>query len=342
MAIRIAFVGFRHGHINGLYAAAGRREDLEIVAACEEHAPTREQLAEGPIRITHDSYETMLDEVECDVLACGDYFVARGGRLLEAMRRGKHVIADKPLCTSLDELAEIRSLAAEKGLRVGCMLDLRGTGPFRTLRRLIGEDRIGEVHTVTFTGQHALNYGKRSPWYFEDDSAGHGGTINDIAIHAIDAIPWMTGRKLVEVVSARCWSAKQRRTLPKFQSGAQLMLRLDNDGGVLGDVSYLAPDGVQEVMPQYWRTTCHGERGVLETFFTAETVFLASEGGASEHVPVDAADATSYLDDFLAELAGKAPAPGAATTESNLRSAEHALKIQRASVSGDTHVPLES
>jgi len=31
------------------------------------------------------------------------------------------------------------------------------------------------------------------------------GTINDIAIHAIDLIPWVTGLRFTRVVAAREW-----------------------------------------------------------------------------------------------------------------------------------------
>ena len=56
----------------------------------------------------------MLDEVECDAVGVGDYFAKRGSIAIEALKRGKHVISDKPLCTSLDELAQIRELSQAK------------------------------------------------------------------------------------------------------------------------------------------------------------------------------------------------------------------------------------
>ena len=38
------------------------------------------------------------------------------------------------------------------------------------------------------------------------------------------------------------------------------MLKLDNKGGVLADVSYLAPDSCGYSVPQYWRFTVRCER----------------------------------------------------------------------------------
>ena len=92
MSLKVAFVGFRHGHINGLYTLLKEHEGGRIVAACEEDDETRAALEDGPITITHDSYRAMLDEVDCDVVACGDFYAIRGQRLIQAMERGCHVI----------------------------------------------------------------------------------------------------------------------------------------------------------------------------------------------------------------------------------------------------------
>ncbi|MEZ4683286.1 MAG: hypothetical protein R2932_54665 [Caldilineaceae bacterium] len=55
------------------------------------------------------------------------------------------------------------------------------------LRNLIRSGLIGEIHAINFGGQHPLMLDTRAAWYFEPGK--HGGTINDIAIHAVDAIP---------------------------------------------------------------------------------------------------------------------------------------------------------
>src|SRR5581483_4595745 len=127
-------------------------------------------------------------------------------------------------------------------------------------------------HTIHVTAQHPLLLDKRPAWYFEPGK--HGGTINDIAIHATDLIPWLTGRKLVEVVAARAWNARLPQ-FPHFQDAAQFMLKLDNSGGVMADVSYLAPDGINYKAPQYWRVTCHGSDGLIEAKYMSPTIQLA-------------------------------------------------------------------
>jgi predicted dehydrogenase len=177
--------------------------------------------------------------------------------------------------------------------------------------------------------------GKRPAWYFEDGK--HGGTINDIGIHAIDLIPWLTGRTIVESVASRTWNARVSQA-PHFQECAQIMLALDNGGGVLGDLSYLAPEGVGYSVEPYWRVLVHGDEGSVETHYNAEAVTLAAAGDVKQ-VPAESNDPTGCLDAFLDEIAGR-PHDGALTTSAVLDASRRSLLIQQAADRGRTNVPL--
>ncbi|MCK5803013.1 MAG: Gfo/Idh/MocA family oxidoreductase [Lentisphaeria bacterium] len=336
MTVKFAFVGFRHGHIDSLLAKVREDSATELVAVCEEDETSRAALVAKGMEVTHDDFETMLADVDCDVVAIGDYYGKRGSLAIRALEAGRHVIADKPLCTDLAELKRIGELAAEKKLSVGCQLDMRG-GPTRmTMRRIILSGAIGEVQTFSFSGQHPLMYGTRPDWYFEEGK--HGGTINDIAIHAVDAIPWMTGREIVEVVAARAWNAKATEA-PFFGDCAQLMLRLDNGGGVIGDVSYLSPDKCGYGIRQYWRVTVHGTKGLVEIRCGDDMVMLATDDDAEpQYIKAESDGSQSYLHDFLDEIAGRT-GNVQLTTALVLRAARISLLTQKAADEGLTNLP---
>lgn len=331
MPFRIAFAGFRHGHIMSLYDAACREPRVQIVAACEPDAAAAEAVRkQGKVRLTHPDLAAMLAGVECDIVAIGDYFAARGPLALAALKAGKHVIADKPLCTSIAELEQIATLARERRLSVGCLLDLRASAAVRTLRRVVRGGQIGEVQTVLFTAQHPLLLGSRPGWYFEPGK--HGGTLNDIAIHAMDAIPWITGRRMKRVVAAREWNARVPQ-FPHFRDCAQFIAEFDNGGGLMGDVSYLAPDGCGYCVPQYWRITCHGTRGVAEIAGDGRPLSLATHvDKAVREIPLDAPAADLPLRDFLGELDGQPGEDGPLTTAAVLEASRQALLLQAAAV----------
>lgn len=301
---KIAFAGFRHGHIFAMHNACTKQDEFQIVAACEEDAETRAGLKESKkANITHDNCVAMLDEVECDIVACGDCYGNRGKILIEAMKRGKHVIADKPVCTSLDELDEIERLSKEKNLKVGCMLDIRDNGHMRKVRDLIRDGAIGEVHAMNVGGQHPLLYGTRPSWYFEKGK--HGGTINDIAIHAMDFVPWITGLEFAEITAARTWNAKLPE-VPYFNDCGQFMIRMNNNAGFYGDVSYLMPDSHGYSLDLYWRSTFFGSKGIIETSMVMKKIFMARNGSKEPELldPADNID-SGYLASFLKDIQGE-------------------------------------
>ena len=332
---RIAFAGFRHVHMLQFHALASRHGGVEIAAAAEDDRAAAAAAAAQGVRLTHPTVDALLaDAAAYDALAIGETFGRRAALALRGLEAGRHLIIDKPPCIRLDELERIAAAARAKSLSVGCLLDLRDSGPIRALRRELRAGTVGRVHSVVFMGQHPLLFGSRPAWYFEPGQ--HGGTLNDIAIHALDGLPWLLGSPVAEIVSARTWNDRLAQH-PDFEIGAQLMIRLADGTGCIGDVSYLAPDSQGYTVPQYWRFTLAGELGTLEAASTSKEVMVWKDGekkGAA--LPLEPARAGGVLDDFLAEIGGR-PHEAELTTEGVFASARAALLAQQAA---RTHRPV--
>jgi len=276
LKLKVAIVGFRHGHIFDIVSRIKNSNNLELVAACEQHQPTAKSVeASGIVKITHTDYIKMLETVECDIVAVGDCYGKRGKIVIEALKKGRHVISDKPLCTRLEEIKEISGLSKEKNLKVGCQFTLRDMPQFIGMRDLIKSGNIGEIHSIIFTGNHPLMLDERPSWYFEPGM--HGGTINDIGVHAVDYIPWATGMRISKINSARSWNAFAKK-YPYFKDAGQMMLTMENGCGILGDVSYFSPDSHGYGLPFYWRFTVYGTGGIVETSATSKNIIFAKNG----------------------------------------------------------------
>ncbi|MEA4833073.1 MAG: Gfo/Idh/MocA family oxidoreductase [Oscillospiraceae bacterium] len=299
----IAFCGFRHVHIFALYALAKANPDVKIIAAFEENAEARAAAEAKGVVFTHDSYEAMLAEKDIDIIAIGDYFGIRGSRAIAALKAGKNVYSDKPLCTSLDELDQIEALVKKTGLKVGCMLDVRYHQWVQPIKKFIAEGKLGEINSISFGGQHPLLWGSRAGWYFEKGK--HGGTINDIAIHGIDLVEYLTGLGFKRVIGARCWNGFAKEA-PDFKDCGQYMAELSNGAGLMADVSYAAPDSCGYSLPTYWRFTVWGTKGVMEFCYGEKDFRVALNGtGGFETVKTPDVDTGNCLAVFLDELAGK-------------------------------------
>lgn len=328
--MNIAFAGLRHDHI---YALANRLladERYTVTGAWEEDETAAERGRKVFGRMYPD-YDALLGDKAVDIVAIGDYYGIRGERILRALNAGKHVIVDKPVCTSLAELDRIEEKLHKSGLKMGSMLDLRYDPALNTAADIMREGSMGEVRSVMFTGRHPLNYGTRPQWYFE--KGRHGGTFNDIAIHGLDAVRMITGFGYEKTAFARQWNCFAKEE-PGFLDSAQFMGELSNGAALMADVSYSAPDGAGFSLPGYWRFEFYCENGWIEAKLGAKSIQIAYKGDAGVTlVPAREVDCSS-IDDLVREIRGERTA---FDTASVITAARDALSVQAAADDMNRH-----
>jgi predicted dehydrogenase len=330
--MKVAISGFRHAHVTGIVKQVQQSPHLQIVAACEkEPAACREIIAGTGMQITHGDFDAMLKSVACDALVVGSVYADRGAEIIKALEAGKHIVADKPLCTRPEEMRQIRRLAEKAKRTVIVALDLRYDASCQTARRLLRAGAIGEVVTGSVLGQHGLAYKTGRPdWYFEKDR--HGGTINDLMVHGMDSLLFMTGHPVVEVIAARTWHSEPREA-PFFRDAAQAMLRLKNDAGILMEASYKTPKG--HGAP--WEFRFWGTDGELHVV-CGKTVTLRRKGEPAQQVEIKHVTPGDCVADFVHETIGLPGHQQVLTTAESLDASEKAVLTQAAADEERTHV----
>lgn len=290
--LRVALVGFRHGHMLSFASAARSLDYCEIVGVVEESDDDLSILERAELERTHPTFDDLLADVEFDLVATAEYYAKRGSIIIKALEHGKHVISDKPLCTRIDELRTIKRLCDERGLEVSMQLSMRYGAVYQRMRALVEEGAIGEFLAATTFGQHPLGYPDTRPhWYFEEGK--HGGTINDIFIHGADMLRYVTGREFESVVAAETWNTSLPE-VPFFQVGAQCMLRMTGGPRVLADVSYMPG--------RSWQFFLTGTEGYLAV--DSRGILLRPAGGSDQEIEVGeiALPFSSAFEDFASHL----------------------------------------
>lgn len=318
----ILFYGFRHGHIFTLYDMAKKSPDIGNIYCIEDNAEARKAASDGHgIEFLDMSYEEAFEKLSFDAVAIGGRYGDRGCAVIEAMRHGKHIIADKPVCISLSELSEIERLSKEKSLKLACMLDLRYMPSAVTAKRIYESGKYGKICNISFDGQHCIDYANRPSWYFEKGM--HGGTVNDLGIHGVDLVRHIFGVEFLKTDFADVRNRYAYRH-KDFCDCAIFVCTVSGGAKVMADVSYSAPAN-QSAISTYWQFRCWMEKGMmLFSWNSSDVTVYDSDGNAVTYAgTVSEGD---YLSDFVSEIRQG----GNSFTESVIASSKACLGIQAA------------
>ena len=321
--MKIAFAGLRHGHIFALYEMAKNHSLYEIVGSFEDHPDYIASAEKQGVTVNYKTLDELVNDPSVEAVAIGSCFGDRGSVAIEALKHGKNVICDKPLCTSLEDLYEIERLAKERGLFVSCMYTMRFEKNMVAVRELIRSGALGEIVNVYFGGQHPLQYGRRPAWYYEDGK--HGGVFNDIAIHGIDLLSFWFDGDIDSIQAARSWN-KYADCESGFHDCGQFMLTLKNGAGVISDVSYAIPDGVEFGLPYYWQFFVWGTGGCLGFALSDKEIKYYVKGEKEPKTLEVKPISHDYLTDFYNLVNGSSDV--VLPMNEVFRSTENTLKIQ--------------
>ena len=124
--IKCAIIGcgrISYKHVEGI---ANNDSEMELVAVCdiiEERAIEKrdeylERFPDRDVKVYTD-YKKMLEEVDIDMCSISTESGYHGEIALYCLEQSKHVLIEKPMAMSLEEIDKINKLADEKGLKVG-------------------------------------------------------------------------------------------------------------------------------------------------------------------------------------------------------------------------------
>ena len=108
-----------------------------------------------------------------------------------ALAAGKHVVIDKPFVTDLDDGAALIVLAREQRRVLSVFHNRRWDGDFLTVRRLLGEGRLGEIGLAEFCWDRFRPAIKQS---WREAPAEGAGLLADLGPHLIDQALMLFGK----------------------------------------------------------------------------------------------------------------------------------------------------
>lgn len=114
--------------------------------------------------------------------------------IMKAIKAGKHVYCEKPMCISYNEAQTAEKAAKESGLSCGMVFHNRFLAPMLRAKQLIDDGRIGRILSFRADYYHssASDTAKRAGWKQNRDICG-GGVLFDLGSHILDLVHHLCG-----------------------------------------------------------------------------------------------------------------------------------------------------
>jgi len=327
-SVRVGLIG-TDGHIGVLLGSIPRLPGVELTAFAKSlpdddaSGLSRNKAFTEKTRI-YDQFERMLEKEELDVVGVFLPYYRNAEASTAAARKGIHVVSEKPLATTLADLAALKKVVDESNVRLTSMMNMRCFPPYRAARKAIRDGLVGEP--ILLTSQKSYRFGAARPWFYKDQET-YGGTIPWAGIHSVDYMRWTSGREYVRVSA---WHGnKDHPEYPGFQDHAGVLFKLDNGGTAMCNLDYLRP----ETAPTHGddRLRIAGSEGVVEVKGAEGRVLVITASGGPRELELS--EEIDFFADFLGELAGEGE--HLISQEDAFRLTEVCLKAHNAAETGE-------
>lgn len=178
-----------------------------------------------PFEYTTNDYRKLFEDPEIDLIAISTQHNSHAKFVVEALKAGKNVYVEKPLCLTLEELEEIETVynTSEGELFVG--LNRRHAPLIKEIRKELQTDKIPAVY------DYIANAGYIPPDHWTQDERKGGGRIIGEAVHFIDTIQYLDGSRLTDM---KVFYADN----PAYPKKDNAVITLRFESGAIGTVLY--------------------------------------------------------------------------------------------------------
>ncbi|MBQ8004615.1 MAG: Gfo/Idh/MocA family oxidoreductase [Oscillospiraceae bacterium] len=261
--VRVLLIGAAFSadlHAEG-YARCG--DIAELVAICDKDTSRIKTLADRYGFKDYAVYDDMfkaIEEVDCDVVdICLPNFLHHDAALA-AFKKGRHVISEKPLATTVEDAKEMLDAAEAAGKKLYYAEDWLFAPALNRALEVVNEGAIGKPMFVRARECHC---GSHSPFAQTIKFCG-GGSMVHLGVHPVCFMLALKNNRWTEVVAMTSGGGDTNlwhKSMEGEDWGAALM-RFEDGTTALLEANYVTTGGMEDVIDFY------GDQGCLHVDLT--------------------------------------------------------------------------
>lgn len=179
---------------NGVAAIFGdvERPRLAVLAETSQVLAVSRARELGFARATAD-WRSLVTDREVDVVSITTPNAFHPEMAIAALEAGKHVWCEKPMATKLADAERMVQAARASGKVAVLGYNYIQNPMIRLIRRLLDEDRIGEVNHVRIEMDEDFMADPEALFYWKSEASSGQGALDDFGVHALSLLWVMFG-----------------------------------------------------------------------------------------------------------------------------------------------------
>jgi len=253
MMLKTALIGC--GRISPMHLASiSMLENSELVAVCDVKEERAVNAAEQYNCSYYTDYKKMLLEKKPDVVhICTPHYLHHSMACFAA-EQGIHVVLEKPMAINYDDAVDMVHCCEKNHVTLSIMFQNRYNRAVRLIKEELEKENLGKVLSarIIITWNRNDDYYLQSDWKGTWDKEG-GGVVIDQAIHSLDLVRFITGKKPLNV-QANIYNRRHEKF--QVEDCAEGVINFEDDFIVsFYTMNYFTTDAPLEIM-------LHCEKGV--------------------------------------------------------------------------------
>ncbi len=170
-----------------------RLSNVSIEAICDVNLERAKAVAEaaGIPRVFAD-FEEMLEEVPLDLVSIGTPNRFHAPQTIAALRKGCHVLCEKPMALTVEEARAMAETARETGRKLTVGLHHRYRPEAEVLKPMCEAGEFGEIYYARASMMRRAGIPGYGSHFTRKDLAG-GGCLYDLGVHILDLTLYLMG-----------------------------------------------------------------------------------------------------------------------------------------------------
>ncbi len=209
--VRLGIIGIGNmgtGHSERILA--GNIPNMELTAVCDINPDRIVAFKEkfSAAVATFDDAETMMDSGLCDAILVSVPHYDHPKYSMMAMRKGLHVMCEKPAGVYTKQVVEMNECAKECDVTFAMMFNQRTNCVYRKMKEIVDSGELGEIKRVNWiitSWYRPQFYYDSGAWRATWEGEGGGVLLNQCP-HNLDLVQWICG--MPSKVTAFCHEGK--------------------------------------------------------------------------------------------------------------------------------------